>query len=131
MRQLTSDEYYTTDKLFNLPVVQEYILNNIHDNFVDTNCGIGNWLVKILEKKLEAGIDHETALSQIFGVELFEDTIEQCRERLLCGRDDLRHIVEQNIVCADALTYHYRWDGTEPEMSDFAKHTKDLGIEFV
>jgi len=42
-----------------------------------------------------------------------------------------KHIVEQNIVCADALTYHYRFDSTAPELSDYEKHTKDLGIEFV
>jgi hypothetical protein len=26
----------------------------------------------------------------------------------------LRHIVEQNIVCADGLRYHYRFDGSYP-----------------
>jgi hypothetical protein len=46
------------------------------------------------------------------------DNVELCRERLLCGREDLRHIVEQNIVCADALRYHYRFDGTDPYMTD-------------
>jgi len=35
------------------------------------------------------------------------DNVDLCRERLLCGREDLRHIVEQNIVCADGLKYKY------------------------
>jgi hypothetical protein len=26
----------------------------------------------------------------------------------------LRHIVEKNIVCADALRYHYRFDDSHP-----------------
>jgi len=43
-----------------------------------------------------------------------QDNVELCRERLLCGREDLRHIVEQNIVCADGLRYHYRFDGSDP-----------------
>ena len=43
-----------------------------------------------------------------------QDNVDLCRERLLCGREDLRHIVEQNIVCADALRYHYRFDGSHP-----------------
>jgi len=36
-----------------------------------------------------------------------QDNVDLCRERLLCGREDLRHIVDKNIVCADALTYDY------------------------
>jgi hypothetical protein len=43
-----------------------------------------------------------------------EDNVELCRERLLCGREDLRHIVEKNIVCADGLRYHYRFDDSHP-----------------
>jgi hypothetical protein len=41
-----------------------------------------------------------------------EDNVQECRERLLCGREDLRHIVEKNIVCHDALTYDYSFNGT-------------------
>jgi hypothetical protein len=43
-----------------------------------------------------------------------QDNVDLCRERLLCGREDLRHIVEKNIVCADGLRYHYRFDNTAP-----------------
>jgi len=43
-----------------------------------------------------------------------QDNVDLCRERLLCGRSDLKHIVERNIVCADALRYHYRFDGSHP-----------------
>jgi hypothetical protein len=63
---------------------------------------------------MENGIDFETALSTIYGVDLMEDNVELCRERLLCGRHDLRHIVEKNIVCADGLRYHYRFDDSYP-----------------
>jgi hypothetical protein len=83
--------------------------------FIDpTGCGDGQFLGEVLIRKLENGIDFETALSTIYGVDLMQDNVELCRERLLCGREDLRHILEQNIVCADALRYHYRFDGTPP-----------------
>ena len=82
--------------------------------FLDMGCGDGQFLASVLYRKLQNGIDFETALSTIYGVELMQDNAELCRERLLCGREDLRHIVEQNIVCADALRYHYRFDGTDP-----------------
>jgi hypothetical protein len=42
------------------------------------------------------------------------DNVKLCQDRLLCGQEHLRHIVEQNIVCADALRYHYRFDGSHP-----------------
>jgi len=106
-RGLTSDEYYTQEWMLNLPQVQSWINNRIAGPFMDTNAGQGNWLVKILKMKLAAGIDHETALGQLYGVEFQQDSTEICRNRLLQGQEHLRHIVEKNIVCANALTYDY------------------------
>ena len=84
-----------------------------------TGCGDGQFLGEVLIRKVENGIDFETALGSIYGVEMESDNCDLCRERLLCGREDLRHIVENNIVCADALTYHYRFDGTDAPRSMF------------
>jgi type I restriction-modification system DNA methylase subunit len=80
--------------------------------FLDPSCGDGQFLASVLYRKLHNGIDFETALSTIYGVDLMDDNVELCRERLLCGREDLRHIVERNIVCHDALTYDYSFNGT-------------------
>jgi hypothetical protein len=82
--------------------------------FLDNSCGDGQFLGEALIRKVENGIDFETALSTIYGVDLMEDNIALTHERLLCGREDLRHIVEQNIICADGLRYHYRFDGSHP-----------------
>lgn len=103
------------------PLVQE-VLDNLDKSlfidpiktFLDPSCGDGQFLSEVLIRKIENGVDFETALSTIYGVDLMQDNVELCRERLLCGREDLRHIVEQNIVCADALRYHYRFDGSDP-----------------
>jgi type I restriction-modification system DNA methylase subunit len=81
--------------------------------FLDPTCGDGQFLGEVLIRKLENGIDFETALSTIYGVDLMPDNVKLCQDRLLCGREDLRHIVEKNIVCADALTYNYTFG--EPE----------------
>jgi hypothetical protein len=82
--------------------------------FLDPTCGDGQFLASVLYRKLEHGSTLEQALSTVYGVDLMQDNVELCRERLLCGRDDLRHIVERNIVCADGLRYHYRFDGSHP-----------------
>ena len=81
--------------------------------FLDPACGDGQFLSEILIRKVESGIDFETALSTIYGVDLMEDNVELCRERLLCGREDLRHIVERNIVVANGLDYDYRFGTPE------------------
>jgi type I restriction-modification system DNA methylase subunit len=101
------------------PLVEE-ILNNMDPELftdstktlLDPSCGDGQFLASILYRKVENGIDFETALSTLYGVELMPDNVEECRKRLLCGREDLRHIVETNIVCHNALTYDYSFNGT-------------------
>ena len=80
--------------------------------FLDPTCGDGQFLGEVLIRKMENGIDFETALGTIYGVDLMQDNVELCRERLLCGREDLRHIVERNIVCHNSLTYDYSFNGT-------------------
>jgi len=103
------------------PLVQEMLDQVSQDQFTDTtktfldpSCGDGQFLGEVLIRKMENGSTFEQALSTIYGVDLMEDNVELCKDRLLCGREDLRHIVEQNIVCADALRYHYRFDGSHP-----------------
>jgi hypothetical protein len=75
--------------------------------FLDNSCGDGQFLGEVLIRKMENGSTFEQALSTIYGVDLMQDNADLCRERLLCGQEHLRHIVERNIVCADALDYDY------------------------
>jgi len=103
------------------PLVQEVLdqlpqelFTNPTKTFLDPSCGDGQFLGEVLIRKVENGIDFETALSTIYGVDLMPDNVELCRERLLCGQENLRHIVEKNIVCHDALTYNYLFG--EPEI---------------
>lgn len=118
-RVLQSQEVFTpTDKVIEL--LQEYSedLKDPAKKFLDPSCGDGQFLGEVLISKIKNGINFETALRNIYGVDIMQDNIKLCRERLLCGREDLRHIVEKNIVCTDALDYHYRFDGTLPSQPD-------------
>lgn len=111
-----------TGEVFTPTNVAQHMLNTMDQTVfldpkktvIDNSCGDGQLIGEALIRKIENGIDFETALSTIYGVDLMQDNVELCRERLLCGREDLRHIVERNIVCADALRYHYRFDGSYP-----------------
>ena len=79
--------------------------------FLDPSCGDGQFLSEVLIRKLESGAQFEDALATVYGVDLMPDNVSLCRERLLCGREDLRPVVERNIVCADALEYDYSFNG--------------------
>lgn len=111
-----------TGEVFTPTDVAQHMLNTMDQTIfrdpkktvLDNSCGDGQLISEALIRKLENGIDFETALGTIYGVDLMEDNVELCRERLLCGQEDLRHIVEKNIVCADGLRYHYRFDNSYP-----------------
>jgi hypothetical protein len=103
------------------PLVQEVLgqipLAQFQDptsTFLDNSCGDGQFLSEVLIRKMENGSTFEQALSTIYGVDLMQDNVDLCRERLLCGREDLRYIVEKNIVQHDGLTYDYLFG--EPEV---------------
>ena len=89
------------------------MFKDVDNTFIDNSCGDGQFLGEVLIRKIENGIDFETALSTIYGVDLMQDNVDLCRERLLCGREDLRHIVEKNIVCANALEYNFSFGEVE------------------
>jgi hypothetical protein len=116
-RRRLTDEDFTPVHIVNDVFLDEYseeVWKDKDVGFIDNNCGVGNILAEIAKRRLKAGLTLEETLLTLRGVEYERDNAELCRDRLLCGREDLRHIVERNIVCADALRYHYRFDGSHP-----------------
>lgn len=97
------------DVLNRLP---QEVFSDATKTFLDTSCGDGQFLSEVLIRKMEHGSTFEQALSTIYGVDLMEDNVMLCRDRLLCGQEHYRHIVEKNIVCHDAVTYDYSFNGT-------------------
>lgn len=107
------------------PLVQEVLdqlpvdqFTDPNKTFLDNSCGDGQFLGEVLIRKMENGSTFEQALSTVYGVDMMEDNVKLCRERLLCGRTDLAHIVERNIVWHDALTYDYSFNGTNLNEED-------------
>ena len=105
----------------------------IDSRFLEPACGTGNFLVEILERKLlvvetrykKSQLEYErnaiTAISSIYGVDILEDNVMACRERLLdiftknyiknykkdCNDEFLKSaqfILSKNIIWGDALT---------------------------
>ena len=83
--------------------------------FIDNSAGNGNFLVRVLSRKLSSGHNPLQALSTIYGVELMSDNVEEMKQRLLDTLPELDDtqkqqaidIINHNIVCHDALTWDY------------------------
>ena len=78
-----------------------------HDKtFIDPSCGTGNFLVAVVERKLQAGSMSLQALRTTYGIDIMSDNVCECRERLLevsGNPEGGQEIVERNIVCGDSL----------------------------
>lgn len=106
------------------PLVQEMLdklpqelFEDSTKTFLDPSCGDGQFLSEVVIRKMErSDCTLEQALSTTYGVELMEDNVKLCKERLAGPNptQEILDILDKNIVCADALKYHYRFDGTPP-----------------
>lgn len=111
----TKERIGKTSEIFTPTTLVREIVDNLpQDNFndpsktfLDPSCGNGQFLSEVLIRKLQNGIAFDTALRTIYGIDIMLDNVDVCRERLLCGVEEYRHIVERNIICADALTFNY------------------------
>ncbi|MBT4731963.1 hypothetical protein HOB87_08340 [Candidatus Woesearchaeota archaeon] len=93
---------------------------NSNKTFLEPSCGDGQFLSEVVIRKMErSNCTLEQALSTTYGVELMEDNVKLCKERLAGPNptQEILDILDKNIVCADALTYHYRFDDTHPTNS--------------
>ena len=78
--------------------------------FIDNSCGDGQILSEVIIRKMEqSNCTLEKALSTTYGVEIMEDNVKLCKERLAGPNPTMKilKILDKNIVCADALTYDY------------------------
>jgi len=115
----------------------------IDSRFLEPACGTGNFLTEILERKLrvvearygKSQLDYERyailAVSSIYGIDILEDNVQQCRHRLFgifdlnylrlfknktnddC-RESVRYILDRNIIHGDALSLKTVGDTPKP-----------------
>ena len=138
-RQRVTDhgEVFTAEREVNamLDLVKQET-ERIDSTFLEPACGTGNFLVEILRRKLAVvrreyyprrGSCHDyelhciKAVMSIYGVDLLQDNVEACQERLfrivddeytaVCKsaasdgfRDVVRYVLSQNILCGNALS---------------------------
>lgn len=120
----------------------------IESRFLEPACGKGNFLVEVLERKLrivesrykKSQLEYERyavlAVSSIYGIDILEDNINDCRNRLFyifdqqyssifqkkakneC-RNAVKYILERNIILGDALSL--KTIGNDPQPIIFSE----------
>lgn len=127
-------EVYTSPREVNamLDLVKQET-DRIESRFLEPACGNGNFLIEVLNRKLsrissrygKSQSEYEryavSAVSSLYGIDILEDNVHQCRQRLFAYfheqyishfgqfiNDDLpstvKYILDRNIVWGDALT---------------------------
>lgn len=120
----------------------------IDSRFLEPACGSGNFLIEVLRRKLsiveerygKGQLEFErnaiVALGSVYGVDLLEDNVAECRDRLFSYFDEVymmlfgdacreecrktaTYVLERNIICGDALTM--KTAGIEPEPIVFSE----------
>ena len=100
----------TKDVIILLDELDDRVWLDLNKKFIDPPCGDGQFLSEVVIRKMErSNCTLEKALSTTYGVEIMEDNVKLCKERLAGPNptQDALDILEKNIVCHDALTYDY------------------------
>lgn len=137
-------EVFTSEREVNamLDLVKQET-ERIDSRFLEPACGSGNFLVEVLKRKLavveakykSSQLEFERyaviAISSIYGVDILEDNVEECRERLFavfntlysklfkksCKEECLtsvKFILSRNILWGDALSLRTPDEKAEP-----------------
>jgi len=134
-------EVFTAEREVNAMLdLVKHETERIESRFLEPACGTGNFLLEILSRKLavvkanyrKSQSEYERyallAVSSIYGIDLLKDNVQECQHRLhsLLEReykqvfktkcksfylDSVAHILNQNIIQGDALTF-MRVDGS-------------------
>ena len=112
LRTKQTAEVFTPTKLVQkiLDNMNQEIFENPKNTFLDNSCGDGQILTEVVIRKIQkSNCTLEQALSTTYGVELMEDNVKLCKERLSGpnSTQEILDILDKNIVCHDALTYDY------------------------
>ncbi len=137
-------EVFTSDREVNamLDLVKQET-DRIDSRFLEPACGTGNFLVEILRRKLavvesrykKSQLEYERyaviAVSSVYGIDILDDNILECRNRLFkifdkqytsfykqkakeACRKSIKYILDKNIIRGDALTLKTVGSGDEP-----------------
>jgi hypothetical protein len=117
-KKITQEDFTPSELIIEMFLgLPEEVWTDPSKTFLDNSAGNGNFLVAVLQRKLDHGHDPLQALSTIYGVELMYDNVEEMHHRMYTivkgllvtqeDKDKAFKIIKENLVCHDALTFDY------------------------
>lgn len=153
-RVVDHGEVFTNEREVNAMLdLVSFETQNLDSTFLEPACGDGNFLIEVLKRKMEIVKSRykrseedflkntTVVVSSLYGVDIMEDNVEQCRDRLFSFvekfyksvfkhkmdfdvEQSLKFILRHNILCGDALTL-LKNDGTPIIFSEWKLITGD------
>lgn len=107
--------------------------------FLESSFGNGQFVVYIVWNRIQHGVDWETALKTLYGVELMADNVIETHDRVIdlltkLGIDfderTARKIMKKNLVCSDFFKWDFEHWRPIPEKPKKSKNpqTKQLSL---
>jgi len=106
-----------------------------HKTFLEPCCGSGNFVLVIIFRRVNSGVDWQTALQTLYALDLLETNVEETKQRV---HELLRNIqpdydpkiadeiMDRNFVCSDFFKWCFEeWRSyTEDELKKLKKKSK-------
>lgn len=122
--------YSIVDKMCNK--IPEEDWRDPHKTFLEPCCGSGNFVLVIIFRRINSGIDWQTTLSTLYALDLIEDNVQEARQRV---HELLRNIssdyipevadeiMDRNFITHDFFTWNFEeWrEMTEEEIKESKK----------
>lgn len=138
--QIRKERHHITQEDFTPSSIVEEMFSSLPDElftnfsktFLDPCCGIGNILIYVLKQRLShchSPEDVEESLSSLYGTELMEDNVEECKENILevldnsgipYNKGNVLTIINHNIVCTDFFNWDFDNWKPKPKFSTVA-----------
>jgi type I restriction-modification system DNA methylase subunit len=114
-------EVFTPDNLVSEMMAQiDPQLWSVNKTFFEPSCGNGNFLVKILEMKIDKTNDILGSLKSIYGIDIMNDNIAEAQKRMLkvCVKKGLKledaeeavNVLKNNIIVGSTLDIENVYD---------------------
>ena len=142
------ERHHITQEDFTPDIIVEMMLSklpqgafvNFKKKVLDNSCGIGNFLVAVLKRRLEHCDTPQRALKavqSIYGVELMADNVAECRQRLydtiltkfpnIINDEKLNHQIRSSIKnrirWCNSLQFNYEWETI--------KYNYNISVSFI
>lgn len=112
-RSKSVGEVFTPTSLVNIMLdhVEHYHPDAFRESytFIDSMCGDGQFLSEILNRKISNGIPIQNAINSIYGIDIVQDNVTECRRRLQQYSND-RDTIENHVICENSFSYTFQDD---------------------